>query len=67
MCVNYKAPARYMKKWGKFRKSYKPSSNKDLYGHIQNDLFTHLKYVKNQDFKYSIFFKPNLSTFLAMI
>lgn len=58
---------KYDKKWRVFKKKYEPSYNHHLYGDVNTNVLDHIKYIKNQDLKYSLFYKPNLSTFLNLI
>ena len=67
MSWSYNPNHRYVKKFGVFKKRYKPSYNQDLYGHIDYNILTHLKFIRNQPAEDHIFHKPNLSTFLTMV
>ena len=67
MCWIYNPNSKYAKKFGVFKKSYKPSYNQNLYGYIEHNFLTHLKFVNNQSHKDSMFYKPNLSTLLSIV
>lgn len=67
MCWTYNPNSKYAKKFGVFKKRYKPSYNQNLYGYIEHNVLTHLKFVNNQSNENSIFCKPSLSTLLSMV